>query len=151
MSTPRRYAVTGTVTVAGTAKTAIDVVATAAIRPAIFDFTVGTTGTPADNVCTWSVKRFTASGTRTGVTPSLLDSGDPAATALSGQTHTVEPTYTASTVLWEAGINQRATYRWVAAPGAELVMPATASNGIGIYTLSTAYASTAEASVMFNE
>ena len=149
MGSPRRYQESGSQTITASQVSLIDVVSTAAIRPAVYDFSIGTTGTPADNSLTWEVRRFTASGTRTGVTPTALDSGDPAATALSGQNHTVEPTYT--TELWTLGMNQRASYRWVAAPGSEFVCPATANNGIGVSALSAAYTGDAVCSLMHAE
>ena len=40
------------------------------------------------------------------------------------------PTLTAGAFLLQWAQNLRATFRWVAAPGKELVAPATASNGL---------------------
>ena len=60
------------------------------------------------------------------------DSADPAAVSVCGKNHTVEPTYTAIASLLDIALNQRATFRWVAAPGSELMAPATAANGIGL-------------------
>ena len=71
--------------------------------------------------------------------------------AALGISFAIAPTYTANTILWSAGVNQRATYRWVAAPGSELLIPATASNGIGVAAKSAAYTGDALASVMFAE
>ena len=48
-----------------------------------------------------------------------------------GENHTVEPTYTAAKELLEVPLNTRATFRWAAAPGSELVIPATNDAGIG--------------------
>ena len=62
----------------------------------------------------------------------------------------VEPTYTANLVLLSVALNQRATFRWVASPGGELVYPATASNGLGIQT-TTASAVAISATVHYNE
>ena len=52
----------------------------------------------------------------------------------AGENHTIEPTYTAAAIVLMIPLNQRATFRWVAAPGSELVAPATAANGFGIQT-----------------
>lgn len=143
---PRRYAIAGKYgAVTSTFKTALVLVATAAVRPTIYDFTVGTSGTPADNSTQWQLQRFTAQGTSTAVVPAALDSGDPTATGLSGQNESVEPTYTANTVVFgPLDLNMRATYRWVAAPGGELICPPTAANGIGFATLSSAYTGVAD-------
>ena len=136
----RRYAMTGTIAaVASSAKTMLDLVAATTTRARVYDFSVGTTGAPADNVMTYTAQRFTASGTYTAGQMAAVDSADPAALLTSGTNNTAEPTYTASTILWNLGINQRASYRWVAAPLGELVVPATANNGVGWATLSPAY------------
>ena len=138
---PRRYSIAGKVTaVSSSYKTALVLVATSAVRPTIYDFSVGTSGTPADNSSQWQLQRFTAQGTSTAVVPAALDSGDPTGTATAGSANTSEPTYTANTIVFgPLDLNVRATYRWVAAPGSELICPATAANGIGVATLSSAY------------
>ena len=99
-----------------------------------YDLIFGSEATPADNAFQYIVQRCTAAGTSSAVTPSPLDPADAATEADSGENHTIEPTYTAGLVLLAVGLNQRATFRWVASPGCELVYPATASNGIGIQT-----------------
>lgn len=103
-------------------------------RHRTLDIVVGVDGTPGDTAVRYAFQRCTALGTSTGVTPQALDPADVAALAVAGQNHTVEPTYTASAILLELVFNQRSTVRWFAAPGEELVCPATASNGIGIQT-----------------
>jgi len=127
----RRYQAAGTITAAAT-KTIVAITGGTTVRPAVYDLVLSNFATPADNSAQWQVRRSTAAGTSTAVTPSPLDSGDPASTTVAGQTHTVEPTYTASVFLLDVAVNQRATFRWVAAPNSEFVVPATASNGIGI-------------------
>jgi hypothetical protein len=47
---------------------------------------------------------------------------------------TVDPTLTANAILLSLPLNQRASFRWVPAPGSELVTPATASNGLALRT-----------------
>ena len=103
-------------------------------RGKIYDFVLGSEASPADNPFLYLFQRCTALGTSTSVTPTALDSADAASLFVAGQNHTVEPTYTSGAVLERIALNQRATFRWVAAPGSELVWPATASNGIGIQT-----------------
>jgi hypothetical protein len=68
------------------------------------------------------------------VTPQNLDPASATTEYDAGENHTVEPTFTAAAILLNIPLNQRATFRWVAAPGGELVMPATAANGFGIET-----------------
>lgn len=125
------YSVQGTQTSA--AKTALTVVSTAALRPRIIDFTYSNIGTVSvDSGFEMHVKRFTAAGTTTALTPAPTDSADAAATFTAGSNATVEPTYTANTLLHQFVVNPRSTFRWVAYDQrAELILPATASNGVG--------------------
>ena len=103
-------------------------------RARLYDVLVGSEASPADNAFLYVFQRITAAGTSTSVTPRNLDPADATTEFDAGQNHTVEPTYTAGGELLFIPVNQRATMRWVAAPGCELVIPATASNGIGIQT-----------------
>lgn len=100
----------------------------------LYDILVGSEASPADNAFLYRLRRCTAAGTSTGVTPRNLDPASATTELDAGENHTVEPTYTAGSELLFIPVNQRATMRWVAVPGAELVMPATASNGIGVET-----------------
>lgn len=99
-----------------------------------YDILIGSEATPADNVFLWRFQRCTAAGTSTAVVPQPLDPADVATETDAGENHTIEPTYTSAAILLHIGLNQRATFRWVAAPGGELVTPGTASNGIGVAT-----------------
>jgi hypothetical protein len=125
------YSCQGTQTAA--AKTALVVVSTAAIRPRIIDATFMQIGTPGgDASYEVHAKRFTAAGTTTPTTPASTDPNDPAATFLSGSNATVEPTFTANTLIRQFAHNPRASFRWVAYDQrAEMILPATAANGIG--------------------
>jgi hypothetical protein len=131
----RRYACTGaSVLAASPGKTALNVFQTSnTVRGRLYDVIFGSSGTPADSAFTWRLSKSTAVGTEgTGVVPIALDSGDPAALYDGAQAHSAEPTYTAATELLEIPLNQRATFRWVAAPDGEFIGPATASNGWGL-------------------
>ena len=103
-------------------------------RLKFYDLMFGSEASPADNAFLYIVQRCTALGTSTAVTPSPIDPADAATESDAGENHTIEPTYTANLVLLAIALNQRATFRWVAAPGGELVTTATASNGLGIQT-----------------
>ncbi len=128
----RRYSVSGSQTTGGASKTVLGLTSAATIRPRLFEIVIGSNSTPADNSAEWVIQRATAAGTSTAFTPIALDPADPAALASAGFNHTVEPTYTASAVLLDFALNQRATFRWIAAPFCELVLPATAANGVGL-------------------
>lgn len=108
--------------------------ATRARRLRVYDIMFGSEATPADAAILWTIRRCSAAGTSTSVTPQNLDPASFTTEYDAGENHTIEPTYTAGAILLNVPLNQRATFRWVAAPGGELVMPATASNGFGIET-----------------
>lgn len=135
----RRYAIDGEDTNTA-ATTILELRSTTAIRPAIYDLISGSDATPGDQAVEFSLQRTTTAGTATSVTPQALDSGDPAATATAGKAHSAEPTYTSNAILLNITHNQRATFRWVAAPEGELILPA-AANGVGalIDTVTTAF------------
>jgi len=103
-------------------------------RLRVYDAMFGSEATPADAAILWTFRRCSAAGTNTSVTPQNLDPASSTTEYDAGENHTIEPTFTAGAILLNVPLNQRATYRWVAAPGGELVMPATASNGFGIET-----------------
>ena len=134
----RRYTATGArnthTTTANTPLTILGLAqpTTPTTRPRIYDVIASATGNPADNTLDWILQRISNAGTGTAVTPVALDSMDAAATVVVAQNHTAEPSYAIGTPLLAFVINQRSTFRWVAAPGSEIVLPATASNGVGL-------------------
>lgn len=103
-------------------------------RTKVYDLVFGSEASPADNPFLWEVNRVTALGTSTGVTPLALDPADAATEEDAGENHTIDATATSNAILLAVPLNQRATFRWVAAPGSEFVTPATASNGVAFYT-----------------
>jgi hypothetical protein len=69
-------------------------------------------------------------GTGTALTPNSLDQADPlASTIVCKDTVTVDPTLTAGAIVDRVPLNQRASMRWIAKDGCELVIPATANAG----------------------
>lgn len=86
----------------------------------------------ADNAYEAALQRTTAAGTSTAVTPQPRDPADGAASAVAGQAHTVEPTYTAGAIQLSIFGHQRATFQWYAAPGREIVVPVTNAAGVGL-------------------
>jgi hypothetical protein len=122
-----------------------------------YDMLLGTNGTPADTFVVYDVSRTTSSpaGTPpyTSAVPTPLDGADAAASAIcytNATSSTGEPTITSSTSMFNVGVNQRASYRWVAAPGSELVYPATSLNGLLLRASGTATV-TAACTVLFAE
>ena len=132
----KTYAATGQGDV-GTDKTIMGVTASASVRPQVIYMAFGAGDAVADATGIFQVRRSTAAGTSTAVTPKPLDPADIAAVATSGENHSVEPTYTAAEELWQMGMNQRNSCQWWAYDAdARIVIPATAANGIGLKTLS---------------
>jgi hypothetical protein len=129
-----KYAVTLQRTASSTASVGSITAGSTPRRIKIYDILLGSEASPADNAFLWQFQRCTAAGTSTAITPQPLDSADAAALSSAGQNHTVEPTYTANAFLLSVPLNQRSTFRWVAAPGGELLLPATNASGVGIKT-----------------
>ena len=67
----------------------------------------------------------TGLGTSSAVTPSPLDLADAVSITDAGENFSANPTL--GVRLISVPLNQRATFRWVAAPGSELVLPASAN------------------------
>lgn len=99
-------------------------------RGRVYDYLVGPVTAPnaTDVNFDHELYRTSTAGTAAAVTPSPLDAADAASVNAASDTYTSDPTI--GVVLARFPLNQRATWRWVAAPGGELIWPATASNGI---------------------
>lgn len=119
-------------------------------RIALYDLIFGADGAPADNNFRVDVQRATASATGTSVTPNALDPADPAANTETLENVTAGAS-TANAVPLSFPLNQRATFRWVAAPGSEIIIPAAIDNGLRINTPVALNTPAAAASVMFDE
>jgi len=124
-------------------------------RAFIYDFEVGADGTPNATDCAinWDIQAATTTGTAVTMNVQPLDPADTAASHDSFCNATAEGTTTANSQRWALAANQRASYRWVVNPGGpgELVIIATASNGLLIRATSATYASTAVAGAYFRE
>lgn len=117
----------------------------------IYDILIGTNGTPADNFIEWDVSRVTASSTATLVTPMPLDQADAATLTVASVNSSAHALITGNSNVFYVGVNQRASYRWVAAPGGELVAPATSSNGFQLRARSGGYTGTATGTIHFDQ
>lgn len=115
---------------------AIGVVYSATTNPRrikLYDFGFGcNTGTPVDAPYIYQVCRQTAIGSLAGTNPTIkpLDPADATLTSLVTDGVTGDGTYDAITAaLYNQAVNSRASMRWACVPGAEMISPATASNG----------------------
>lgn len=105
-------------------------------RGKLYDLMIGTAGTPADNYYEFDITTITLGTTPSGITGSLisslsstiaLDPADINFVAAIQINSTAEVGIAALTEKWYLGINQRASYRWVCAPGSEILYPANSS------------------------
>lgn len=132
----RRYSASR-VTPAGSTLTILQLEGKTTTRGWLYDILVGSDATPADVATRLQVIRGTGLGTGTGVTPQALDPGNPAALlSVQGGTFTGQ-TKTANSQMLEFALNQRATFRWVAVPDGEIVVPATATAFVGLESVSS--------------
>jgi hypothetical protein len=152
-------AVTPTLTaVAATSKTMAQITAaTATLRRAfMYEWTVGPGSVPNATDCeiVWSVIKQTTLGTGpVSLTINAIDQADAVSGSVASGSMTAEPTGAETGIIDSLGANQRASYRWVVAPGGpgELVIPATNLAGLGIRAKSSTYVGTAIAAVKFRE
>ena len=147
------YHVTGNQLVASTTDTTLTL-ETAGSRFRVYDFTSGfTLASPSDNLLTVTADRFgtTDDGTGDAEVGAPLDTADAAFSGNILVNHTIEPASYLTTELWNIAQHMRATYRWVAAPGKELVMPNTANTGIGFFTLHASAVPVHQLGVFFSE
>lgn len=120
-------------------------------RIKVYDILIGTNGTPADNFMEFDISRITTASTTTSATPQPLDGADATSVTTTTVNSSTFGTITANSNVFYVGINQRASYRWVAAPGGELVAPATSSAGFQLRTRSGGYTGTATGTLHFEE
>lgn len=104
-------------------------------RAKIYEIQISSRDTPVDQAINVDLRRCTALGTSTSVTPIAFDPADAAAIMVSGENHSAEPTYTSATEFLDISFNLKTTYRWVVMPEMGIVIPATTNNGIGLEIL----------------
>lgn len=133
-------------------------------RGKLYDILIGTNGTPADNFMEWAVHRITIGTTLTWVgsvssvsSAYVLDYADgPPGPFLISNASAGSSTIAAYIAQpFYVGVNQRASYRWVAAPGSEIIYPAnssgTGNNGLMLSGRSGGYTSTITGTVYVTE
>jgi len=147
------------------ASTQAAVVAPGLRRGKLYDILIGTNGTPADNYMEFAVQRATittsgsawAGSLSSGSSAMALDLADQAMEGFTGVNSSNEGqvSLAATPTPWYIGINQRASYRWVAAPGSELIYPAqssaTGQNGLVLQARSGGYTGTATGNIFVQE
>jgi hypothetical protein len=89
----------------------------------------------------------------TAFTPNPTDPADGAALTVSAVNETTEPSAALiATTLFNTGLNQRATTRWIAAQESQyLIAPATTINGLYMRVQSSTYTATMDGQISFME
>lgn len=124
-------------TPAGTNLTILELVASTTVRGRIYEIAISSDATPADVATEFNIIRGTVSGTGTATTENALDSADPAA-LLSGEGGTFSgQTKTSNSSMYNMALNQRTSFRWVAVPDGEFVVPATSDNWVGVESIAS--------------
>jgi hypothetical protein len=120
-------------------------------RIKLYEFVLGATANPnaTDTYIQVDISRLsqTTSLAGTAFTPVATDPADGAALMVAAVNMTTEPAAALiSLSLFNTGLNQRATTRWIASQESQyLIAPATATNGLYLRAQSSTYASTFDA------
>ncbi len=149
-----RYSAVGSAT--NTAATTILYVVSPAStfrRIHLYEVILGSQATPADQAAQYQIRRLTDEDTTpggAGVTGVPLDIDDSVAISAAVEDPSGEPTYETGALL-EIALNQRATFRWVAAPGSEFICTAAEDQGFGIEAVAVTSAYIANATLLWKE
>jgi hypothetical protein len=73
------------------------------------------------------------------------------AKATGGQLDKIGADILSAAMMLRFSLNQRATFRWVAQPGSELLLAATQNNGACLQTVSSTSTQAYEATILFQE
>lgn len=124
-------------TPAGTNLTMINITGSASVRIKLYEVIIGSDAVPEDDATEFGIGRTSSVGT--GGTALNETPVDPLMVAASGValggTFTGQPTWADSLLM--IALNQRATFRWMAAPGGELISTASANNGMACRTVNS--------------
>lgn len=121
-------------------------------RGSIYYMAFGAGGSMADQLQRVQVQRITALGTEgAGVTPAPLDPDETAAILDAAEDHSVEPTFTAATELWDEPVHVRATPQVQLQPDSHLMIPATTNAGLAARSFSANYTGGANATFHYVE
>ena len=122
------------------------------LAPAIYQVTLGSSGTPTDAALLFEMQRSTTATTgASSTTPTPLNGQQVATTILSQQGSTGDGTLTANTILGYWPLNQRATHRWDADPLGPVVGISTTVYGIQIWGVHASFTGAISANVAFFE
>jgi hypothetical protein len=103
----------------------------ASFRMHLYDYISGNVAAPADQAALFQLQRSASPASNsTVVAGQALDFSEVATSNNIVTSYITLPALTAAAFLLTVAQNQRATFRWVAAPDGELMIPATANSGL---------------------
>lgn len=122
-------------------------------RPKLFEFGLGSYAVPVDQASRFTMQRSgvaTPTGGAAG-TPLIypIDYADPA--ALVSAYYQATGGQTMQGILGDWPLHQKATYRWVASPGREYVVPNVAWQGLGLVVSGQSAAYATDLTIMWEE
>jgi hypothetical protein len=111
------------------------IVGAATTRLRLYDFISGSDATPADAAFEARLPSHLARGTRRPPWRERARPGGSGVARAYDTTWNINPTITATSEVLQVAHNQRATFRWVAIPDGELIVPATAGAGLALMSI----------------
>ena len=121
-------------------------------RAEMIYFSLGASGVQADQTQIGQLQRTTVQGTEgAGVVPTAFDPAAPAALMDAGENHSVEPTFTAATELWEEPVHIRNTIQIQLQPDGHFIIPAVVAAGITMRSFSSNYVGAANNTMHYLE
>lgn len=118
------------------------------VRGAIYEFIISSGATPGDQTTRWSLDRTTTVGTGSALAEVALD---PSSQSPVAESRSLASPSLVGSVFMTMSVNQRVTYRWVSAPNAAIIFPATASAGVAITVANPTGAYTCDFTIMWME
>jgi len=131
---------------------ALHVLASASTRAALCEVEISSGATPVEQTGEYQIQRTSTTGTTPAGNTTVVkrDSFSPAAgCTFGGGGYTTEPT--PGDALLDISVHQKASFRWVAYPGRELLTTPAASAGIALSVIQQSAAFSINASCMWLE
>lgn len=120
----------------------------ATVRGAVYEFIISSGATPGDQTTRWALDRTTTVGSGGGLAEISLDPGSQ--TPVCQAASLASPSLVGSAFM-QMSVNQRVTFRWVAAPNAALIFASGLGAGIAITVANPTGAYTCDFTMMWME
>lgn len=120
----------------------------------LYEVVWGSDATPADSAAEYMIRYVTdenATPGGTAVTPRPVAREGRAALSNAVEAPTGEPTYTGTINLFMLGLNQRASFRWIAAPGSEFISADAEDEGFSVFVVGVTTAWNANITMLYEE